>query len=174
MFAALATCAAERFSAEADEARTKAENLGPGGRATVASHLIRAATYDAAAANIKDKLASAEPGTLHSVFAALATCAAERFSAEAERFSAEADEARAKLNNRVGGVIGARTTRVGTSGRKPYTRWTRAQEEELRRLVGVYGVGSWAKMLEAGRDMFGADRTSMNLKDKWRVLTKAR
>lgn len=72
------------------------------------------------------------------------------------------------------GVIGARTTRVGTSGRKAYTRWTRAQEEELRRLVGVYGVGSWATILEAGRDMFGADRTSVNLKDKWRVLTKAR
>lgn len=72
------------------------------------------------------------------------------------------------------GVIGARTTRVGTSGRKAYTRWTTAQEEELRRLVGVHGVGSWATILEAGRDMFGADRTSVNLKDKWRVLTKAR
>ena len=71
-------------------------------------------------------------------------------------------------------AIGARTTRVGTSGRKAYTRWTSAQEEELRRLVGVYGVGSWATILEAGRDMFGADRTSVNLKDKWRVLTKAR
>ena len=74
-----------------------------------------------------------------------------------------------KANGPIGGVIGARTTRVGTSGRKAYTRWTRAQEEELRRLVGVYGVGSWATILEAGRD-----RTSVNLKDKWRVLTKAR
>ena len=79
-----------------------------------------------------------------------------------------------KANGPGANVIGARTTRVGTSGRKAYTRWTGAQEEELRRLVGVYGVGSWATILDAGRDMFGADRTSVNLKDKWRVLTKAR
>ena len=70
--------------------------------------------------------------------------------------------------------IGARTTRVGTAGRKAYTRWTKAQETELARLVELHGVGSWARIMEAGRDVFGADRTAVNLKDKWRVLTKAR
>ena len=70
--------------------------------------------------------------------------------------------------------IGVRTTRVGTAGRKAYTRWTKAQETELARLVELHGVGSWARIMEAGRDVFGADRTAVNLKDKWRVLTKAR
>jgi hypothetical protein len=40
--------------------------------------------------------------------------------------------------------------------------------------VELHGVGSWARIMEAGRDVFGADRTAVNLKDKWRVLTKAR
>ena len=74
------------------EARAKVQHDRRGNQ-TIASHLVRAAAYDAAAADIKDKLASTDPSTVHPVFAALATCAAGRFVAEA-------DEARAKLNNR--------------------------------------------------------------------------
>ena len=71
-------------------------------------------------------------------------------------------------------TLGKVAAKKKPAGRKAYTRWTKAQETELARLVELHGVGSWTRIMEAGRDVFGADRTAVNLKDKWRVLTKAR
>ena len=94
MFAALATCAARRLSAEADEARAKAENLRRGGGTTIASLRERADAQSAAAADINANLASADPATVHPLFAALATCAARRLSAEADEARTKAEKLR--------------------------------------------------------------------------------
>ena len=61
-----------------------------GRAASNASKLARADHYDAAATDIKVKLASAaDPATVHPLFAALATCAAQKFAEEAEKLRAE-------------------------------------------------------------------------------------
>jgi hypothetical protein len=49
--------------------------------------------------------------------------------------------------------------------------WTEEEEEALKEGVEQYGEGAWAAMLqdcEIGRSL--AQRTNIDLKDKWRVL----
>ena len=48
-----------------------------------------------------------------------------------------------------------------------------AEEEELRRGVALHGNGAWAAIIYAGRGIFAAQRTNVDLKDKWRNMVRA-
>ena len=58
--------------------------------------------------------------------------------------------------------------RARGQGGKPFTT---AEEAELRRGVGVHGNGAWAAILRTGS--FAAQRTNVDLKDKWRNMVRA-
>ena len=68
-----------------------------------------------------------------------------------------------------GGLGCRKPSQMGTIGRKPYKRFSKEEEEELVRLQPTYGK-DWKGMLEAGKDVFEVERTSVNLKDKWRII----
>lgn len=57
-------------------------------------------------------------------------------------------------------------------GKQRRMRWDAAEEDELIRLVGQVGVGEWKQVLEMGQGVFHPSRTTVNLKDKWRNLSK--
>ena len=48
-----------------------------------------------------------------------------------------------------------------------------AEEEELRKGVALHGNGAWAAIIYAGRGIFAAQRTNVDLKDKWRNMVRA-
>ncbi|KAK1412724.1 hypothetical protein QVD17_34196 [Tagetes erecta] len=50
-------------------------------------------------------------------------------------------------------------------------RWTTLEEDTLRTGVQKYGKGNWKLILSMYRDIF-EDRTEVDLKDKWRNLTR--
>ncbi|KAI3760351.1 hypothetical protein L1987_50745 [Smallanthus sonchifolius] len=50
-------------------------------------------------------------------------------------------------------------------------RWTALEEDTLRTGVQKYGKGNWKLILSMYRDIF-EDRTEVDLKDKWRNLTR--
>lgn len=50
-------------------------------------------------------------------------------------------------------------------------RWSTIEEDTLRTAVLKYGKGNWKLMLNMYRDIF-VDRTEVDLKDKWRNLTR--
>lgn len=50
-------------------------------------------------------------------------------------------------------------------------RWTTLEEDTLRTGVQKYGKGNWKVILNIYRDIF-EDRTEVDLKDKWRNLTR--
>jgi len=60
---------------------------------------------------------------------------------------------------------------AGERGRKKVP-WTAAEVRALRDGVASHGTGKWAKILLECDDIFGHQRTSVNLKDKWRNLSK--
>ena len=61
----------------------------------------------------------------------------------------------------------------GGSGKTPRRRfWTGKEEEDLVRGVAKYGKGCWKKILEDENFAFN-NRTSTDLKDKWRNLSPA-
>ena len=62
----------------------------------------------------------------------------------------------------------AHAPRARGRGGKPFTT---AEEAELRRGVGVHGNGAWATILCTGS--FAAQRTNVDLKDKWRNMVRA-
>ena len=55
------------------------------------------------------------------------------------------------------------------------TRWSKEEEEYLRKGVEKFGLGSWAMILRdpGFRKHFAEQRTSVDLKDKWRVMMQA-
>jgi len=53
------------------------------------------------------------------------------------------------------------------------TKWSYAEEQCLREGVERFGLGSWAIILRTQRDVFAQQRTSVDLKDKWRVMMQA-
>ncbi|KAL6182005.1 hypothetical protein ACLB2K_043428 [Fragaria x ananassa] len=55
--------------------------------------------------------------------------------------------------------------------RRKNKRWSLQEEDMLRTCVQKYGIGRWKCILEAHRDVF-EDRTEVDLKDKWRNMTK--
>ncbi|KAF1783180.1 Myb-like domain [Phytophthora cactorum] len=46
------------------------------------------------------------------------------------------------------------------------------EEEFLRRGVEKYGIGKWKKILIDGKDVFSSHRTNVDLKDKWKNLSR--
>ncbi|GLD93167.1 hypothetical protein PINS_up001759 [Pythium insidiosum] len=66
----------------------------------------------------------------------------------------------------------APTVRRGTGQRRVTVRWTRDEEDLLVRGVQQYGEGHWAHILELGRGIFLPHRTNVDLKDKWKNLSK--
>ena len=58
--------------------------------------------------------------------------------------------------------------RVRGHGGKPFSA---AEEDELRRGVALHGTGAWAAILCTGS--FAAQRTNVDLKDKWRNMVRA-
>ncbi|XP_027151822.1 uncharacterized protein LOC113751871 isoform X1 [Coffea eugenioides] len=55
--------------------------------------------------------------------------------------------------------------------RRKFKRWSTSEEETLRIGVEKYGRGNWKVILNAYRDVFD-ERTEVDLKDKWRNLTR--
>ncbi|KAL6532584.1 hypothetical protein OROHE_014006 [Orobanche hederae] len=55
--------------------------------------------------------------------------------------------------------------------RRKGRKWSLMEEETLRAGVEKYGKGSWVAILTAYKDVF-EDRTDVDLKDKWRNLTR--
>jgi len=53
------------------------------------------------------------------------------------------------------------------------TKWSYAEEQCLREGVERFGLGAWAIILRNQRDVFAQQRTSVDLKDKWRVMMQA-
>jgi hypothetical protein len=39
--------------------------------------------------------------------------------------------------------------------------------------VALHGTGAWAAIIAAGRDIFAAQRTNVDLKDKWRNMVRS-
>ncbi|TMW63413.1 hypothetical protein Poli38472_002354 [Pythium oligandrum] len=64
---------------------------------------------------------------------------------------------------------GKGTTRRSRPGR---LRWTKKEEEALTKGVEAFGVGKWRKILASGMGIFNSRRTNVDLKDKWRGLSK--
>ncbi|KAL6200480.1 hypothetical protein ACLB2K_030261 [Fragaria x ananassa] len=57
------------------------------------------------------------------------------------------------------------------SKRRKVKRWSLQEEDTLRTGVQKYGIGHWKLILEAYRDAF-EERTEVDLKDKWRNMTR--
>ncbi|PRQ34801.1 putative transcription factor MYB-HB-like family [Rosa chinensis] len=57
------------------------------------------------------------------------------------------------------------------SKRRKVKRWSLHEEDTLRTGVQKYGRGNWKLILDAYRDVF-VERTEVDLKDKWRNMTK--
>lgn len=57
------------------------------------------------------------------------------------------------------------------AGRRKFKRWSVEEEDALREGVKMFGRGSWKAILDFKRDIFD-DRTEVDLKDKWRNMTK--
>ncbi|KAG7387301.1 hypothetical protein PHYPSEUDO_014480 [Phytophthora pseudosyringae] len=57
-------------------------------------------------------------------------------------------------------------------GRRGTVFWSADEEEFLRRGVDKYGVGKWKKILLDGSDVFSSHRTNVDLKDKWKNLSR--
>ncbi|XP_008235206.1 PREDICTED: kinesin-like protein KLP2 isoform X2 [Prunus mume] len=55
--------------------------------------------------------------------------------------------------------------------RRKGKKWSSLEEDTLRAGVEQYGVGRWKLILTSNRDIFG-ERTQVDLKDKWRNLTR--
>lgn len=60
---------------------------------------------------------------------------------------------------------------VSKNGRKVRTPWTPEEVKHLNAAVKALGKGKWMKALEQYK--FQSCRTAVDLKDKWRNLTKA-
>ncbi|XP_040991921.1 uncharacterized protein LOC121238899 [Juglans microcarpa x Juglans regia] len=56
--------------------------------------------------------------------------------------------------------------------RRKVKRWTLLEEETLRTGVQKYGKGNWKLILNCYRDIF-EERTEVDLKDKWRNMTRS-
>ncbi|KAJ3354195.1 hypothetical protein GGF32_002665 [Allomyces javanicus] len=66
-------------------------------------------------------------------------------------------------------------TAVGTQARPRQRKpWTEIEVEALLQGVKKYGIGGWVSILSDPDLAFDARRTSVDLKDKWRVLTTRR
>jgi len=57
-------------------------------------------------------------------------------------------------------------------GRRKRTPWSSSEEAALREGVSECGTGSWASILSRFADKFHPVRTSVDLRDKWRNLTR--
>ncbi|XP_004294731.1 PREDICTED: uncharacterized protein LOC101296074 [Fragaria vesca subsp. vesca] len=57
------------------------------------------------------------------------------------------------------------------SKRRKVKRWSLQEEDTLRTGVQEYGIGHWKLILDAYRDAF-EERTEVDLKDKWRNMTR--
>ncbi|XP_055961090.1 uncharacterized protein LOC126673714 [Mercurialis annua] len=55
--------------------------------------------------------------------------------------------------------------------RRPVKRWTLEEEDALRGGVEEFGKGNWKLILRFKQDIFG-NRTEVDLKDKWRNMTR--
>ena len=59
--------------------------------------------------------------------------------------------------------------------RRKISRWTAEETSQLIHIVTIYGKGKWKQVLEAGNEQgIFLSRTSVDLKDKWRNLERAR
>ncbi|KAL3668121.1 hypothetical protein V7S43_006984 [Phytophthora oleae] len=67
-------------------------------------------------------------------------------------------------------AIPARRKRGGR--RRDTVFWTVEEEEFLRQGVKKFGVGNWKKILIDGQGVFFSHRTNVDLKDKWKNLTR--
>lgn len=56
--------------------------------------------------------------------------------------------------------------------RKKKCKWTKAEEDALELGVKEFGAGQWAKILRVHADAFNPKRTGVDLKDKWRSLSR--
>ncbi|XP_065870878.1 uncharacterized protein [Euphorbia lathyris] len=57
------------------------------------------------------------------------------------------------------------------AARRRPNKWSLQEEEELTKGVKRYGTGNWKLILNFKRDIF-IDRTAVDLKDKWRNMTR--
>nr|CAD1820582.1 unnamed protein product [Ananas comosus var. bracteatus] len=57
------------------------------------------------------------------------------------------------------------------SKRRKFKRWSLLEEETLRKAVQEHGKGSWKAILNSYADIF-EERTEVDLKDKWRNMTR--
>ena len=85
-----------------------------------------------------------------------------------EELEAHADRDEEDVGLVSGAAAAAKQPRVRGHGGKPFTA---AEEDELRRGVGLHGNGAWAAILRTGG--FAAQRTNVDLKDKWRNMARA-
>ncbi|KAK9131576.1 hypothetical protein Sjap_012063 [Stephania japonica] len=76
---------------------------------------------------------------------------------------------RTRSNRRTSPSIKNDTERVAV--RRQTKRWTSFEEQKLRDAVKTYGKGNWKVILMMSSNVFG-DRTTIDLKDKWRNLIK--
>ncbi|KNE70782.1 hypothetical protein AMAG_14903 [Allomyces macrogynus ATCC 38327] len=78
-------------------------------------------------------------------------------------------------NNNNGHNNDAAIPAVGTQARPRQRKpWTEIEVEALLQGVKKYGIGGWVSILSDPDLAFDARRTSVDLKDKWRVLTTRR
>eukprot|EP00959_Pyramimonas_sp_CCMP1952_P462219 9482891-Pyramimonas_sp.AAC.1 len=63
---------------------------------------------------------------------------------------------------------------VSATGRRRNPKWSKAEEKAFERLVNTYGQGMWKQIMVAGRDegVICPNRSEVDLKDKWRNMTK--
>lgn len=55
--------------------------------------------------------------------------------------------------------------------RRRKRKWSQLEEDALRKAVARFGKGNWKMILETYAEIFG-DRTGVDLKDKWRNMTR--
>ncbi len=81
----------------------------------------------------------------------------------------ENEEDKKKKHSRNNSATNKSKNKTNSGGKR--INWT--DEEAIKLLVGIelYGHGQWAKIKEVNRKMF-ADRSSVKLKDKYRILIK--
>ena len=68
-----------------------------------------------------------------------------------------------------GAAAAPKHSRVRGHGGKPFSA---AEEDQLRTGVALHGNGAWAAILRTGS--FAAQRTNVDLKDKWRNIAPCR
>ena len=106
--------------------------------------------------------------------------AQQRMEAREARLAAEKEKRNGAATAPTAGVVrgGAprRNARPSPGSLARRRKWTAQEADTLRNAVAKYGAGNWAQILQDPQFSLlrQNNRTNVNLKDKWRVLTKSR